>query len=519
MKSMRRLAQAGWERYIGRGTRDWSGPWRSRYCPRASPRTRWRSSGLSGKQRQFPYPFWSPDGKSIGFFSQGKLKRVDVSSGRSPQVLCDAAHGRGGTWSRDGVILFAPEGYGGLLRVSAGGGTPVEVTKALSSEFSHRWPVFLPDGRHFLFLAANFSGHFEKNAICLGMLDSREWHPIANASSNAAYAEPGFLIYVRDNALVAQRFDARHYVLSGEPQTVSDEVQYYPIVDYGVFDVAGKRILVAQTGNGAANSQMAWFDRTGKQAGNVGAPERHANLGLSPDGRRLVVDQMDRDQRHINIWVNELANDATTRLTFTLAADQCPIWSPDGKKIAFSSNRKFHFSLYLKNSDGSGTEQEVADLGAPSQAFWDWSRDGKYLLIEKGTELWYMSSSDWQAKPFLLSKGYIRNAQFSPDGKWVAYSSNETGTWEVYVSPFPSPNSKWQVSRAGGEEPRWRRDGKELFYLSADGKLIAMPVCLANCNFARHRGRNNVTPPRCMLFISKALLILAKHSLRSIRMN
>lgn len=243
-----------------------------------------------------------------------------------------------------------------------------------------------------------------------------------------------------------------------------------------MFDAAGKGILVAQTGKGAANSQMAWFDRTGKQAGNVGAPDRHGNLGLSPDGRRLVVDQMDRDQRHVNIWVNELANEATTRLTFTLAADQCPIWSPDGKKIAFSSNRKFHFSLYQKNSDGSGTEQEIADLGAPQQGVWDWSRDGKYLLVGKGSELWYVSSSDWQAKPFLLSKGYIRNAQFSPDGRWVAYASNETGTWEVYVSPFPAPNSKWQVSRAGGEEPRWRRDGKELFYLSAEGKMIATPV-------------------------------------------
>jgi len=421
------------------------------------------------------YPFWSPDGKSIGFFSQGRLKRVDVSSGRSPQVICDAPHGRGDTWNRDGVILFSPEGHGGLARVSAGGGTPVEITKPSISEFSHRWPVFLPDGRHFLFLSANFSGHFEKNAICVGMLDSPDWHPIANASSNAVYAEPGFLVYVRDNALVAQRFDVRNYALSGEPQTVSDEVQYYPIVDYGVFDV-GKGILVAQTGKGAAISQMAWFDRNGRPVGNVGAPGRFANLGLSPDGRRLTVDQMDRDQRHMNIWVNELANAATTRLTFTLAADQCPIWSPDGKKIAFSSNRKFHFSLYLKNSDGSGTEQEVADLGAPRQAFWDWSRDGKYLLVEKGTELWYMSSSDWQAKPFLPSKGYIHSAQFSPDGRWVAYSSNETGTWEVYVSPFPAPDSKWQVSRAGGEEPRWRRDGKELFYLSGEGKVMAVPV-------------------------------------------
>jgi serine/threonine protein kinase len=422
------------------------------------------------------YPFWSPDGRSVGFFSQGKLKRVDVFSGRSPQVVCDAAHGRGGAWSRDGVILFAPEGYGGLYRVSSAGGTAVEVTKASGSEFSHRWPVFLPDGKHFLFLAANFSGHFEKNAICLGTLDSSEWHAIANASSNAGYADPGFLLYVRDNALVAQHFDSRGYVLSGEPQTVSDEVQYFPIVDYGVFAVAGKGSLVVQTGTGEAKSQLAWFDRSGKPSGIVGPPGRIANLSLSRDGRRIVVDEMDRDQRHVNIWVNDLASGAATRLTFNLAVDQCPIWSPDGKRIVFSSNRKFHFSLYQKNSDGSGSDQEIADLGVSQQALWDWSRDGKYLLVQKSSELWYMSSSDWQAKPYLLAKENVRNAQFSPDGKWVAYASNETGNWEVYVSPFPTPNSKWQVSRAGGEEPRWRSDGKELFYLSAEGNVIAVPV-------------------------------------------
>jgi serine/threonine protein kinase/Tol biopolymer transport system component len=440
-----------------------------------------RGATLVQGTEEASFPFWSPDGRSIGFFSQGKLKRVDVSSGRSPQVVCDAPHGRGGAWSPNGVILFAPEGYGGLYRVSSAGGTPAEVTKASGSEFSHRWPIFLPDGKHFLFLAANFSGHFEKNAISLGMLDSPDWRPIVNASSNAAYADPGYLLYVRDNALVAQHFDSKSYVVSGEPQTVSDEVQYFPIVDHGVFAVAGTGTLVAQTGKGEAKSQLVWFDRDGKPLGTVGQPGRIANLGLSRDGRRTVVDQMDRDQRHVNIWVSDLANDAATRLTFTLAVDQCPIWSPDGKRIVFSSNRKFHFSLYQKNSDGSGSEQEIADLGVPQSAFWDWSRDGKYLLVQKSSDLWYMSPSDWQAKPFLLSRGNIRNAQFSPDGRWVAYSSNETGSWEVYVSPFPTPGSKWQVSTAGGEEPRWRRDGQELFYLSAEGKVIAVPVkSLAN---------------------------------------
>jgi len=424
------------------------------------------------------HPFWSPEGRSIGFFSQGKLKKVDVFSGRSAQVLCDAPHGRGGTWNRDGVILFSPEGFGGLYRVSSGGGTPMEVTKVDSSrsEFSHRWPVFLPDGRHFLYLAANFSGQFEKNKIFVGSLDSSERWPVVSASSNAAYADPGHLLYLRDNALVAQRFDSSSYVLSGEPHTVSDEVRYFPIIDLAVFDAAGKGTLVAQTGKGAAKSQLTWFDRNGRPTSTVGTPGVFGNLCLSPDGRRVVVDQTDADGRHINIWIHELANQAAARLTFSVATDQLPSWSPDGKRVVFGTNQRLHFVLYQKNSDGSGPEQEITDLGVAEQGVWDWSRDGKYLLLLKNTELWYLTSSDWQAKPYLQPKWTVRNAQFSPDGKWVAYSSNETGNWEVYVSPFPSAISKWQVSRAGGEEPRWRRDGKELFYLSGEGKMIAVAV-------------------------------------------
>jgi eukaryotic-like serine/threonine-protein kinase len=424
------------------------------------------------------HPFWSPDGRFIGFFAQGKLKKVDVFSGRSPQVLCDAPHGRGGTWNRGGVILFSPEGFGGLYRVSSAGGTPTPVTQveASRSEFSHRWPVFLPDGRHYLYLAANFSGKLEKNEIFLGSLDSSERQPIVSASSNAVYADPGYLLYMRDNALVAQRFDSRSYVLSGEPHTVSDEVQYFPIIDLAVFDVAGKGSLAVQTGKGADNSQLIWFDRNGRQVGAVGKPAVFANPAMSPDGRRVVVDQTDSNGRYVNIWIHELANEAATHLTFSSAADQLSIWSPDGKHIVFGSNQKFHFTLYQKNSDGSGSEQEIADLGAQEQGPWDWSHDGKYLLAMKNAELWYLSVPNWQAKPFLQAKWTFRNAQFSPDGRWVAYSTNETGNWEVYVSPFPNASSKWQVSRGGGEEPRWRRDGKELFYLSGEGKMMAVPV-------------------------------------------
>jgi len=190
----------------------------------------------------------------------------------------------------------------------------------------------------------------------------------------------------------------------------------------------------------------------------------------------VVFDQIDREGRKINIWVDELAGGVPARFTFSPAADQLPIWTQDGGRITFGSNRSFHFTVYQKNSDGSGAETQVIDLDAPQQSPWDWSRDGKYLLLMKNEQLWYLSASDWQPKPFIQTKGTIRNAQFSPDGKWVAYSSNETGSSEVYVSAFSNPLSKRQISRGGGQEPRWRRDGKELFYLSADAKLMAVPV-------------------------------------------
>jgi serine/threonine protein kinase len=425
------------------------------------------------------YPFWSPNQRSLGFFADGKLKTIDVASGRSAQVLSDAPFGRGGTWSPDGVILFTPDAWSGLYRVALSGGTPLAVTKPDVSQFqvSHRWPVFLPDGRHFLYLACNFSGRLDKNMIVVGSLDSDEKRPIVSASTNAVYVDPGYLLYWRDNALVAQRFDLHSYSLTGDARIVSDAVQYFPQTNLAVFTAAGKT-LVAQTGagRGVNKSQLIWFDRHGKQVGSVGPPELVANPKLSPDGRRVAVDQTDTDGRHVNIWIHELAGDAASRLGFGPWLEQVTVWSPDGKQVIYTANEKLFFSLYLKNSDGSGSAQNIMDFGTPQQGPWDWSRDGKYVLARKDRELWYMTMPDRQTRPLLQSPWLIRNAQFSPDEKFVAYASSETGNWEVYVSPFPGFGSKWQVSRGGGEEPRWRRDGKELFYLARDGKLMAADV-------------------------------------------
>jgi len=421
-------------------------------------------------------PFWSPDGQSIGFFADGKLKRIDAFSGRGAQTLCEAPNGRGGTWNADGVILFSPDGFGGLQRVSSAGGTPAQVTKVDATEFSHRWPFFLPDGKHFLYLGANFSGQVEHNHVVVGSLDSSERRSIVNASSNAVYAEPGYLFYFKDNSLVAQRFDTRTFTLSGETRTISDDVKYSQLIDVAIFDVAGGSTAVVQTGKGAAQSQLKWVDRNGHSAGSVGPPGAITNPSISPDGKRVVFDQIDPGERSVNIWIGDLSSGVTSRFSFSAAADQMPRWNPDSRLVTFGSNRKMHFVLYQKKSDGSAPEQEISDLGVEQQSVWDWSRDGKYMLAMKNTEVWYLKPPDKEAKPFLQVKGTVRNAQFSPDGKWVAYASNETGNWEVYVSPFPIANTKWQVSRQGGIEPRWRPDGKELFYLSTDRKLMAVPV-------------------------------------------
>jgi serine/threonine protein kinase/Tol biopolymer transport system component len=377
------------------------------------------------------YPFWSPDGKSVGFFADGKLKKVEVSGGQV-QALCDAPNGRGGAWNREGTIIFSADAVGPLLRVSSAGGSPSELTKVDSarSEAGHRWPVFLPDGKHFLYLAANFSGRPGINAIFVGSLDSTEKRFVVSASANAFYAEPGYLLYMRDKTLVAQSFDLRHFTLSGDPHTLSDEVLYFPQVYRAVFSVSGAEMLVTQTGKGVYLSQLTWFDRNGRNVGTSGKPSWYNNVQLSPDGHRIATDQTDQDGRNIDVWVQDPARDATTRLTFDPALDTTPAWSPDSKKLAISSNRSLNFRLYLKNADGSGSEEEIAQAGESAFNVLDWSHDGKFLLTRRSNELWYLTMPEHALKP-LIQGWVVRAAQFSPDGRWVAYASNESGSMEV----------------------------------------------------------------------------------------
>jgi eukaryotic-like serine/threonine-protein kinase len=426
------------------------------------------------------HPFWSPDGKWIAFFAQGKLKKVDLS-GKSVHVICDAPNGRGGAWNKNGVILYTPDVFLGIYRVSAGGGTATEETKLdeSRSESSHRWPVFLPDGKHYIYLSANFSGQYDKNALFLGELGSKKRRLLVAASSNAAYAEPGYLLYMRDDALVAQAFDLKSVSLTGEPHQLLREVYYMPVLDLALFDVGADGTLVAQTGSALGVSRLTWFDREGKTLGILGRAGTYANPNLSPDGKRVAYDQRSPDGRAIGIWVQDVKSDTALRLTLHPSLNQAPVWSPDGKKIVFTSNRKVINKMFKKHSDGSGAEDEITDIKAGRMVnAWDWSRDGKYLLVRNEAELWCYSLAEGKSWIYIKGPSVVKNAQFSPDGKYVAYATNETGDWEIYVSPFPEASSKWQVSRGGGEEPRWRGDEKELFYVSPDGKLMATTVKL-----------------------------------------
>jgi serine/threonine protein kinase len=424
------------------------------------------------------FPFWSTDGKSLGFFADGKLKKLDLDGG-PVQTLCDAPSGRGGTWNKDGVILFTPSGQlgSGLYRIAASGGipTPVSSPDASRGESSQRWPMFLPDGRHFLYMTFNVSIQSDSNAIFVGSLDSKEKRFVTKATANAAYAAPGYLLYYRDKTLFAQRFDPGKFELKGEPAPILTEIQYQARVGRVGFAASDSGLLVAQNSGAVSFSQLIWFDRKGNQIGVVGKPDLYANVSLAPDGKSVAVDKTDTGNQNTDVWIYDLLRDSTKRMTFDPAIDAMPVWSPDASRLAFASARQNVFSLYLKAADGAQEEKPIHHVQADEYPS-DWSRDGRYILYNRGPELWFLTLPEMKSTPFLKTPSTLKNAHYSPDGKWVAYASNESGKWEVYVTSFPAAQGKWQVSSGGGEQPRWRGDGKELFYLSSDGKVMSAPV-------------------------------------------
>ena len=424
------------------------------------------------------FPFWSADGRSLGFFADGKLKRLDLAGG-PVQTLCDAPTGRGGTWNKNGDIIFTPNGLlgVGLYRIPASGGTPALIASPDRSikEDSLRWPFFLPDGIHYLYSAINLSGRKDLYAIYVGALNSTEKHLILRTQGNASYADPGHLLFYKDRTLFVQDFDIKNFKLTGEPLPIFTDIGFAPRISKATYSVSGSGLLVAQKAGESAVSQLVWFDRAGHEAGVATKPGIYGNNNLSPSGKWVAADMTDQGSLNTDIYIYNVDGGETKRLTFDPAIDSMPIWSPDEKQLVFADNREPRFDLYLKNSDGSQEEKQIPQDGADRFPN-DWSHDGKYILYERGPDLWYVSVADLKATEFLKATSTLRMGRFSPDGKWVAYASSESGKWEIYVTSFPEAHGKWQVSSAGGTQPRWRGDGKELFYLSPDDKLMSVPV-------------------------------------------
>jgi Tol biopolymer transport system component len=422
-------------------------------------------------------PFWSPDSRFIGFFAEGKLRKV-AAAGGPPQTLCDASDGRGGSWNRDGVIVFAPTASSAIYRVAAAGGVASPVTSLEATGGGiHRFPEFLPDGRRFLFLANRTQP--EKEGIYVGSLDSKEIRRVLADISSAAYV-PGHLLFARQDTLFAQPFDAVRLEPSGELFPLVEQIGFTNL-SHADFSASTNGTLVYLTGRSGFQRQIAWFDRAGKELGKIGGPAPNSNLALSPDGKRVVIQRLEVRGAVSDLWMLDLTRGTESRFTFNPLSDIGPVWSPDGGRIAFSSVRSGIFELYWKISSGAGQEERLLESRALNIPL-DWSRDGRFLVYYQSGgktrgDLWLLPmTGERKPTPYLATEFEEREARFSPDGRWMAYLSDETGRQEVYVQPIPVSGAKWQISTAGGFQPRWRADGKELFFLGADRKLMAVVV-------------------------------------------
>jgi serine/threonine protein kinase len=445
------------------------------------------------------FPFWSPDGRYIGFFAGGKLKKID-SQGGPPSIICDAPDGRGGSWNQQGDIIFTPTVNSPIYRVSASGGPMSQLTtqNPSNNETTHRWPSFLPDGRHFIFLAGSTftPSESDTNSIMLGSLDSKETKLLFHTHYQAEYAS-GHMLFLRQSSLMAQPFDPKRFELSGEAVPIAEQVLQDSSIAHAWFSLSANGLLFYAEGV-AKNRQLVWFDRNGKQIGTVSGDDAYAGIGLSRDGRKLVYYL---DGTGFDVWSFDIARGVKIPLTFGASSGQgnlYPVWSPDSNYVAYVSYRDGKYGLYQKSADGSGGETLLLEGTDHFRVPTSWSTDGKYLLYHEGISggtyangvpggwsIWLLPLfGDHKAYPFIQSSFSAREASFSPDGKWLAYCSNESGEYRVYVVPFPGPGGKWQVSLGDGRGPLWRRDGKEIFYLSADNKLMAVNVETSGGSFA-----------------------------------
>jgi Tol biopolymer transport system component len=439
-------------------------------------------------------PFWKPDSRYIGFGADGKLKKIDVTGG-PPLTICDAPALRGGTWNKNDVIVFNPVNTaGGLFRVSAAGGAPTPVTELDKSrnENSDRYPWFLPDGRHFLYMGR--SREQEKTVVFVGDLESKERKQLVSGDTTAIYADAtgnstGYLLFMRDQTLMAQPFNAGKLATTGEAEPVAENVDHTANV-YGVFGVSQTGVLAYTSGSGpdagpgGSGIQITWFDRSGRPSGTVGPPGIIQWASLSPDGATVATGRVDRQSGLSDLWLHDLARGTASPFTFGGDA-RFAIWSPDGSRIAFNAAGKNGNNMFVRNANQTGQEEVLGDSAAQRPT--DWSRDGRYIVAEQGgtTGGIWVHPQFGEKKPFAYGHPVFREngAKLSPDGKWLAYWSNKSKRNEVYVVSFPTPEGEFQISTDGGRIPVWSRDGRELYFISADSKMMAVKINTAGGKF------------------------------------
>ena len=424
------------------------------------------------------FPFWSPDGRWLAFFAQGKLKKIEASGG-TPQTLCDAPVPRGGSWSANGTILFAANAGGEIDRVPEAGGRPAALAHLVSRKAElYRWPSFLPDGLHFLYF--ELTGDLRERGIHLGSLDSADTSRLVAAEGGAAYAAPGHLLFRVGDRLMSQPFDANRLRVTSDASPVVEDVWWDSLTTLATaFSVSANGVLAYQTG-GMASTSLLWYDRSGRQLGTAGPPGAYIEPTLSPDGRWLALTRGEPDSLRVNIWLIDLERGSLSRATSEeVLYAATPLWSPDGRSIVYGVYPTG--GAYLKNPHA--VEGGKLLFETPSYTpLDDWSRDGRFLIYEMidwktfHGNLGLRDLTTSQSRPILETKSNESGARLSPNGRWLAYFSDESGSEEVFIRSFPASIDRWQVSAGGGAQPRWRGDGKELFYVSPDGKIMSVEI-------------------------------------------
>ena len=435
-------------------------------------------------------PFFSPDGQWIGFFADSKLKKISVQGG-APVTLCDAPNARGGSWGDDGSIVFTPDNRGTLFKVSSAGGTPqpLATLDKQTSENTQRWPQVLPGSKTVLFTSSDTGGTvgaFDDADIVAYSTASGQRKKLLHGGFYARYLPSGQVVYMHEGTLFAVPFDLKRLEVTGQPVPILEGVLTVPLYAGAQFSFSETGSLAYVPGrSGGVNVSIYWMDREGKFTPLRETPGDYRNPAFSPDGKRLALDIGDAKRR--DIWVYEWERDALTRMTFAGEANAYPVWTPDGQRIVYSSREKSGtYNLWWIRADGAGAAQRLTEDKNPQYAL-SWRPDGKFLAFHEinlstGVDVMTMpiegdEKSGWkpgEPKPFVNSAFTEAEPAFSPDGRWLAYASNESGSYEVYVRPFPGPGGKWQVSTGAGTYPKWSRNGKELFYRTVDSKIMVV---------------------------------------------